>query len=114
MLAGIRAADPAERDHIDRSGIRHHGVAELEAAFRRLTGPVYVHLDLDVLDPGHFGSISYPEPDGALPEILIQLLGSLDNVVGAGITEYAPSGKPGDHDVIREIAAALRRSANRV
>ncbi|MCZ0970588.1 arginase family protein [Streptomyces albulus] len=29
---------------------------------------VYVHLDLDVLDPGHFAGLSCPEPAGLHPE----------------------------------------------
>lgn len=76
-----------------------------------LTGPVYVHIDLDVLDPGAFGSICYPEPDGVPPQRLIDLVSSLDNVVGAAITEHAPSGGPrdaGDAAVIGRLAAALR------
>jgi arginase len=76
-----------------------------------LTGPVYVHIDLDVLDPAQFGSICYPEPDGVAPQRLIDLVSRLDNVVGAAITEHAPSGGAGDSgesEVIRRLGAALR------
>jgi arginase len=76
-----------------------------------LTGPAYVHIDLDVLDPAQFGSICYPEPDGVAPQRLIDLVSRLDNVVRAAITEHAPSGGAGDSgeaEVIRRLGAALR------
>ena len=73
---------------------------------------MYVHIDLDVLDPAEFGSVCYPEPDGVAPRRLIDLVSRLDNVVGAGLTEHAPAdgvGSAGEAEVIRQLGAALRR-----
>ncbi|RCG30598.1 hypothetical protein DQ384_14990 [Sphaerisporangium album] len=69
-----------------------------------------MHVDLDVLDPAAFGSIRYPEPDGVAPQRLVDLISRLDDVVGAAITEQAPSADAGDAEeaeVIRRLTGAL-------
>jgi arginase len=112
VLAGVRAFEPGEREYMERAGIRGYGVEDIEEVLDGLTGPMYVHVDLDVLDPAGFGSICYPEPDGVAPQRLIDLVARLDDVVGASVTEHAPSsgaGDPGDAAVIRQLGAALRR-----
>ncbi|MGI8334236.1 arginase family protein [Actinomadura scrupuli] len=109
--AGLRAGDATEYDYIGKTGLRTHGVEDLERVLDGLTGPVYVHLDLDVLDPGEFGSTCYPEPDGVPAQRLIELVSRVDGVVGAAITEHAPSGGAGEAaeaEVIRRLGAALR------
>ncbi|MEU8246215.1 arginase family protein [Nonomuraea sp. NPDC048916] len=110
IIAGERAGAAAEHKYIEKAGIRRYGVEDLEEVLVGLTGPVYVHIDLDVLDPAEFGSIGYPEPDGVPPQRLIDLVSRLNNVVGAAITEHMPSGRPsdaGDAEVIRRLGAAL-------
>ncbi|GAA1307543.1 arginase [Planotetraspora silvatica] len=112
IIAGERAGGRAEHEYIEKAGIRRHGVEDFEKVLDGLTGPVYVHVDLDVLDPAEFGSIGYPEPDGVPPQRLIDLVARLDNVVGAAITEHMPSsdaGDAGDAEVIRRLGAALGR-----
>lgn len=91
MILGERAGSDAEHEYIARTGLRRHGVHDLERVFAQVTGPVYVHVDLDVLEPTVFDSVCYPEPDGLHPEHLVDLISSLDDVVGAAITEAAPS-----------------------
>jgi arginase len=111
LIAGVRAGDASELDYIQRTGLRTFGVGELERLLDGLTGPVYVHIDLDVLDPSAFGSVCYPEPDGVLPERLIELVSQLDEVVGAAITEHAPAdsvGDPTEAEIIQRLGAALR------
>lgn len=110
IIAGERAGDASEHEYIRETGLRHHGVADFEKAFETLTGPVYVHIDLDVLEPTEFGSLGYPEPHGVSPQRLIDLVSCLDNVVGAAITEHMPTGEPADAadaEVIRRLGAAL-------
>jgi arginase len=112
VLAGVRTGDATEHEYIGRAGIRMVSVEDIESVLDRLTGPVYVHIDLDVLDPAEFGSVCYPEPDGVAPRRLIDLVSRLDNVVGAGLTEHAPAdgaGSAGEAEVIRQLGAALRR-----
>lgn len=110
IIAGERAGAPPEHEYIERAGIRRHGVDDLERVLDGLTGPVYLHIDLDVLEPTQFHSLGYAEPDGVLPQRLIDLVSRLDNVVGAALTEYMPTGgaaDAGDAEVIRRLGAAL-------
>ncbi|WP_291413037.1 arginase family protein [Actinophytocola sp.] len=112
ILAGLRTGDATEYEYIERAGLRTRGVEDLDRVLDGLTGPVYVHIDLDVLDPSEFGSTCYPVPDGVPSQRLVDLVSRLDNVVGAAITEHAPSGGPGEvgeSEVIRRLGAALGR-----
>jgi arginase len=112
VLAGVRAGDATEHEYIEKTGIRTAGVEDLESALDGLTGPVYVHIDLDVLDPAEFASVCYPEPDGVPLRRLVDLISRLDNVVGAGVTEHAPAdgaGSAREAEAIRRLGAAIRR-----
>jgi arginase len=112
VLAGVRTGDATEHEYIGRAGIRMVSVEDIESVLDRLAGPVYVHIDLDVLDPAEFGSVCYPEPDGVPSRRLIDLVSRMDNVVGAGVTEHAPAdgaGSAGEAEIIRQLGAALRR-----
>ncbi len=88
VLAGTRVFDEAEQAVVDR-GL----VVESADTAAGLAGAdkVYVHLDLDVLDPGEFDGLNYPEPGGLTIERLVAMLRGLSGfeVVGAGITECA-------------------------
>ncbi|MBM7767722.1 arginase family protein [Glutamicibacter nicotianae] len=60
--------------------------------------PLYVHLDLDVLDPSVWPAVAVPEPGGLGIATLVAVINSLrarGNLVGVGITEYVPGV---DHD----------------
>ena len=112
VLAGVRAGDPTEYEYIEKTGIRTAGVEDLESALDGITGSVYVHIDLDVLDPAEFASVCYPEPDGVPLQRLVDLISRLDNVVGAGVTEHAPAdgaGSAKEAEVIRRLGATIRR-----
>jgi arginase len=112
IIAGERAGDVSEHEYLARTGLRRHGVDDLERALDGLRGPVYVHVDLDVLEPAAFGSTCYPEPNGVPPQRLIDLVCQVSDIVGAAITEHAPAGDDVNRDeaeVIRRLAAALAR-----
>jgi arginase len=112
VLAGIRAFEPGQREYLDDAGIRWWGVVGFERALDGLDGPVYVHVDLDVLDPDEFGSVCYREPDGPAVQQVIYMIGGVDEIVGASITEHAPRDDADlarDADVVRRIGAALCR-----
>ncbi|MEU7752597.1 arginase family protein [Micromonospora sp. NPDC049171] len=112
IIAGERANVPSEHAFLAKTGLRRHGVDDLDRALDDLRGPVYVHIDLDVLEPTVFGSTCYPEPNGVQPQHLIDLVTHIDDIVGAAITEHAPADDvvdAGESEVIRRLAAALAR-----
>ncbi|MEU8397147.1 GNAT family N-acetyltransferase [Nonomuraea sp. NPDC048892] len=101
-LVGTRVLDPAEADYIRLADIG--GLADVAD-----DALVYVHVDLDVLDG--FASVGYPEPDGLSPEALIAAVADLaarHEIVGLGITEYAPS-DPADEDLLKWMVPELAR-----
>ena len=67
--------------------------------------PVYVSIDIDVLDPAHAPGTGTPEAGGLTSRELLAALRGLDglNLVGADIVEVAPSY---DHAELTGIAAA--------
>lgn len=109
VLTGVRSFEAGQREYLADAGIRWHGVEDLEAALDGLGGPVYVHLDLDVLDPGEFTSVCYSEPDGPSVRRVVDLVSRVGDVVGASLTEHAPGDDADDGDVVRRLGAALRR-----
>jgi arginase len=116
IIAGERAGDVSEHEYLAKTGLRRHGVDDLERALDGLRGPVYVHIDLDVLEPTVFGSTCYPEPNGVLPQRLVDLVSQVDDIIGAAITEHAPSDDDvhsGEAEVIRSIGTVLARADGR-
>lgn len=121
ILAGVRALDPAERRFIDEHRIRHLGVTELaepsalvEAVTATAVDAVYVHIDLDVLDPDIFGSVGVPEAEGLSVHRLadaVRALGERFTIAGIGITEHQPAadGFTGIDDaaVLEQLARTL-------
>jgi agmatinase len=67
--------------------------------------PVYVSVDIDVLDPAHAPGTGTPEAGGLTSRELLALLRGLDavSIVGADVVEVAPAY---DHAEITAIAAA--------
>jgi agmatinase len=104
-----RIADLLGGDNICQLGIRSGTREEMQAAksqgvifdreemLRRTAGrPVYLSLDLDILDPGVAPGVGVPEPGGlSFNEVgsLISSLGSLE-VVGFDIVELSPPYDP--------------------
>ena len=79
-LVGIRDVDPGEAELVERHGLRT-GLPE--------RGPVFVHLDLDVLD-NELMPADYPAPGGWTWDELDAALAALPELVGIEVTGCAP------------------------
>ena len=56
-----------------------------------LKGPLYISLDIDVLDPAFAPGISHHEPGGLSTRQLLQIIQSINvEIAGADIVEYNP------------------------
>jgi arginase len=82
VLVDARDLDPAERELLDRSAVRRVPVSALapEAEGRgRIVppGPIYLHLDLDVLDPPELPGLKFPAPGGVRRDELGRAVASL-------------------------------------
>ncbi|MFC2119103.1 agmatinase [Bacteroidota bacterium] len=70
------------------------------------TGPVYISLDLDVLDPAFAPGLSHPEPGGFSTRELISIIQNLNcDIVGADIVELNP--KCDTNNLTARVAAKL-------
>ncbi|MDR2988286.1 MAG: arginase family protein [Nocardiopsaceae bacterium] len=83
LLVGARDLDPPEAVYLAGSAIKRKDTSPTVAA--DLPGvpdvPLYVHVDLDVLDPGEAPGLRFPAPGGPTAE---QLAGSLRAILATG------------------------------
>lgn len=83
------------------------GVAGTVDALRQRVGsrPLYISVDIDVLDPAHAPGTGTPEAGGMTSRELLEILRGLRdcNLIGADVVEVAPAY---DHAEITAIAAA--------
>ncbi|AMM21169.1 hypothetical protein AX769_14785 [Frondihabitans sp. PAMC 28766] len=100
VLAGTRSFDDAEDAYVESSGMTSVSAFELEAhevvEAVAATGAdsVYIHIDLDVLDPASFDGLLDPQPFGLEPANLVETITALRErfpLVGAGICSFAPA-----------------------
>jgi arginase len=118
-LVGARDLDPLEAERLAASAVRHFGPAEavaglgaaLEASGDRARG-VYLHMDLDVLDPSEALINRFAAPDGlsrADVEEIVRLVGERRRIGAVAVTALDPAadgeGRGG------EVACALIEAA---
>ena len=87
--------------------IARRGVDDAIAHIRERvgSGPIYLSVDIDVLDPAHAPGTGTPEPGGLTSRELQQILRGLTelDLVGGDVVEVAP---PYDHAELTALAAA--------
>jgi agmatinase len=87
--------------------VMRRGVDEVVDALRQRVGgrPLYVSVDIDVLDPAHAPGTGTPEAGGLTSRELLEILRGLAgaDLVGADVVEVAPAY---DHAEITSIAAS--------
>jgi arginase len=117
VLAGSRDLDPPEVAYVKENQITSLPAAELASrgaltsAIRKSgSSNLYIHVDLDVLEPKDFPHVLIPTPGGVEFEDLMVVLRQLRDeflVVGSSIIEYVPIGK-GDPERMQRLAEVLR------
>lgn len=114
ILAGARSFDPGEDEYIGAHRVVTIGAGDVSgdalvaAVVASGAASVYVHIDLDVLDPEDIQGLDHPEPFGVRAS---ELVGALKSVLerfplaGAGITEFAPASPS---DAVEDLPTILR------
>jgi arginase len=101
-LVGGRALDPGERSNLDRSRLTRirfdaeHAEASEVVAFARKR-KVWLHVDLDVVDPSEFPAVVFPAANGVSMATLgaaIAQLASVSDIRGFELCGYDPSKDP--------------------
>jgi agmatinase len=92
---------------VTSSDVYYQGVREIVAKVRDRIGdrPLYVSVDIDVLDPAHAPGTGTPEAGGITSRELLEILRGLRglNLVGADVVEVSPAY---DHAEITGVAAS--------
>jgi arginase len=89
---GIRTMVPHQRQQASRFGVEVFEMKDLPAFDKlKLSGPVYISFDVDVLDPAFAPGVSHREPGGmSVREALAHLHAITGEIVGADLVEYNP------------------------
>ncbi|HEY7294551.1 MAG TPA: arginase family protein, partial [Dehalococcoidia bacterium] len=124
VMVALRDVDPLEQELLDQHGVEQVASEDLKgdrialrAALTRLTAQcdaIYIHIDLDVLDPAEAPGMNFPVPGGPSPTELadaIALCLAEPKAAALGIASY---NAPKDEEnrtltgVFRVIAGAAR------
>jgi agmatinase len=92
---------------VTSADVFYQGVQETVAKLRDRIGnrPLYISIDIDVLDPAHAPGTGTPEAGGITSREILEMLRGLDgmNIIGGDVVEVAPAY---DHASITGIAAS--------
>jgi agmatinase len=112
---GIRTLNPHQEQQAERFGVEIITVPQLENAARiELVGPLYLSIDLDVLDPAFAPGVAHREPGGLTTRQVIELIQQLKApIAGADIVEFNPARDPSEmtamvaFKLLKEVAARM-------
>ncbi|MBW2411500.1 MAG: agmatinase [Deltaproteobacteria bacterium] len=121
IQVGIRTLNPHQQEQAQRFGVEviemRHFAPDL---LPRIDTPVYVSIDLDVLDPAYAPGVSHHEPGGMSTRQVIEIIHRIEApIVGADIVEYNPKRDPTETTamvavkLLKEITARMIEQAER-
>jgi arginase len=121
VQVGIRTLTDNQRSVAAKFGVEIVGADGWRDAIplvARLSGSVYISLDLDVLEPGLAPGLSHPEPGGLAIRDVLDILSTIRaTVVGADIVEYNPRNDVRDLTArvaakfVKELVGVMREGA---
>jgi agmatinase len=93
VQVGIRAMTGHQREQADRYGVEVIDMRAWASGVRpSISGPVYLSIDVDGIDPSHAPGVSHREPGGLTVRDVIGLIQNVGGmVVGADVVEFNPS-----------------------
>jgi arginase len=105
VQVGIRTMNEPQRRHLQRFPVEQVRMRDWTGSFDlAFEGPVYLSVDLDVLDPAFAPGVSHHEPGGlSVREVLRIVHGFRGQLVGADVVELNPSR---DRDGVTAMVAA--------
>ena len=89
---GTRTYNTHQREQMKRFGVKAIEMKDFSFDFiNSLAAPLYISLDLDVLDPAFAPGVSHHEPGGMSTRDLIHIIQNIQvPIAGADIVEYNP------------------------
>ena len=118
VQVGIRTMNRHQREQASRFAVEVVAMRDWrERLDLRLSGPLYLSIDMDVLDPSAAPGVSHREPGGATTRQVIDLVHAIDvPLVGADIVELNPRLDPSGitamcaAKLVKEVAAKMLAS----
>ena len=112
---GIRTLTPHQRDQVRKFNVDTIEMQHFAGGARpSVSGPVYLSIDIDGIDPAFAPGVSHREPGGLTVRDVITLIHALDGpIVGADVVEFNPAQDLGGvtasvaAKITREIAGAI-------
>ena len=106
IQVGIRGMNDEQRSQVDKFGVTCIEMKDYRSKNPiALEGPLYLSLDMDVLDPAYAPGVSHHEPGGMSTRKVLRLIQSIGcPIVGADIVEVNP-----DRDVNGVTAAVAAK-----
>lgn len=92
VQVGVRTLTGHQREQAARFGVELIEMKDISRVGQvRFSGPLYLSLDMDCLDPAFAPGVSHPEPGGMSTREVLGVLQDLKGkLVGADIVEYNP------------------------
>jgi len=115
VQVGIRTLNPHQRKQAQRFGVEIIDMQNLhKAGAIQWENPIYLSIDLDVLDPAFAPGVSHYEPGGMSTRQVIDLIQGLPvPIAGADIVEFNPKRDPQEITamvavkILKEVAARM-------
>jgi agmatinase len=115
IQVGIRTLNPHQRKQAQRFGAEIIDMQNLhKAGAIQWQNPIYLSIDLDVLDPAFAPGVSHYEPGGMSTRQVIELIQGLPvPIAGADIVEFNPKRDPQEITamvavkILKEVAARM-------
>ena len=119
VQVGIRTLNEHQRSQADRFGVEVIDMRAWASGARpEVSGPVYLSLDLDVLDPAFAPGVSHWEPGGlGVRDVITLVQGIGGQLIGADVVEYNPRRDPSGitayvaAKLVKEIASRMLEGA---
>jgi len=92
IQVGVRTFNTHQREQANRFDVKVIEMKDFSMDFiSQLEGPIYISLDIDVLDPAFAPGISHHEPGGMTTRDLLSIIQSINvPIIGADIVELNP------------------------
>lgn len=120
LLVGARDLDPGERETLAASAVHNYQLDQLVRApdVDLPDGPIYLHVDVDVIDPEELTDVRFPAPGGPSSPLVLEAVRRVlrtGRVVatGLGCTWYPDRGDPARRrailtELLTAVASAWR------
>jgi arginase len=119
IQVGVRTFNAHQRAQASRLRVETLGAErwrEVVGLLTRVRGPLYLSLDIDVLEPMLAPGVSHPEPGGLSVRDVLEVLAAIRTpVVGADVVEYNPRNDLRDLTArvaakfVKELVGVMRR-----